>query len=201
MSDTENKKNATERLTDLENNQAQIVQALQPLEMMARDLAGYKEALKLLNNKVDALVKAINAGGPVTDDVLSEYMIQNNVDELASKVASDTVTKDSFVVINESDASGTVVNPRMQFPVSALQHQEVRNKLEGAKVGDNIPVGDQGASINVLEAYSVVTPQAPVTDAPAAPSDSSATSSESPAASSDSSATDTAQAADSTATA
>jgi hypothetical protein len=173
----ENKKNATERLTDLENNQSQIVQALQPVELMARDLAGMKEALKLLNNKVDALVKAINAGGTITDDSLSKYMIENNVSELAKKVsdmvtsgllvASDTVSKDSFVVINEADPSGTVVNPRMQFLLSALQHEEVRNKLEGAKVGSNIAVGDQGASINVLESYNVVTPQAPAADAPA----------------------------------
>lgn len=174
----ENKKNATERLSDLENNQAQIVQALQPVELMARDLAGMKEALKLLNNKVDALVKAINAGGPITDDSLSKYMIENNVAELAKKVtdmvasgllaASDTVTKDSFVVINEADPSGAVVNPRMQFLVSALQHEEVRTKLEGAKVGSNISVGDQGASINVLESYNVVTPQAPAAEAPSA---------------------------------
>lgn len=178
---SENTKTATERLSDLENTQGQIIQAIQPLEPMARELAGIKEALMLLNNKLDATIKSINASGTqVTDEQVSKFMVENNVRDLQGKVtqmvnngllaASDTVSKDSFVVINEADASGQIVNPRMQFLVSALQHEEVRSKLEGAKVGSNVSVGTEGASINVLEAYDVVTPQAPAAEAaPAAP--------------------------------
>jgi hypothetical protein len=69
--------------------------------------------------------------------------------------ATNTVGKESFVVINEVDPSGKIVNPRMQFLLSALQHEEVRSKLDGAKVGDKIAIGDQGAVINLLEAYTV----------------------------------------------
>jgi len=179
MSDTENKKNATERLEDLEKVVHQIIQALQPMEPMARDLGNFKEALKLLNNKLDAVVKASNQGETITDEAIASFMTENNVKELSSKVtqmvesgllaATDTISKESFVIINEADASGKIVNPRMQFLLSSLQHEEVRNKLDGAKTGDNIPVGDQGASINVLEAYNIITPKAP--EAAAAPAE------------------------------
>jgi hypothetical protein len=170
MSETENKKNATERLEDLEKAIGQVIQMLQPMEIMAKDLMGLKDALKLMNNKVDSVVKSFNEGGEITDERLSAFMVENNVKELADKVAnmvgsgllvaSDTVQSESFVVINEVDPSGKVVNPRMQFLLSALQHEEVRTKLTGAKVGTNLTIGDQGASINVLEAYNIITPQA-----------------------------------------
>lgn len=186
MTDTENKKSATERLTDLETAMTQVVQIIQPFEMFARDLHATKETLKLLNNKLDSLIKALNTsnGGAITDELLSKYMIENNVKELTDKVAkmvtdgvlaaSDAVTSESFVVINEVSPNGDVVNPRMQFLVSALQHEEVRTKLTGSKVGDNLKVGDQGASINVLESYNVVTPQAQEQVAQTAPADTAA---------------------------
>jgi len=183
---TGNKKSATERLEDLENLTQRVIQAIQPLESSLRDIAGLREALKLLNNKLDAVVKSVNAGGPITDDGISKYMVENNVKELTSRVegmvsqgmlvATDTVSKESFVVVNEADASGTIVNPRMQFLLSALDNEEVRTKLEGAKTGDNIFIGDKGASINILEAYTLATPQAPAAEpsAPEASTDASA---------------------------
>lgn len=165
MSETETKKSATERLEDLEKVLGQIIQHIQPLESIAKDLMGLKEAMKLLNNKLEAVVKSANEGGQITDERLSAHMIEANVKELAGKVdqmvasgllaATNTVGKESFVVINEVDPSGKIVNPRMQFLLSALQHEEVRSKLDGAKVGDKIAIGDQGAVINLLEAYTV----------------------------------------------
>ena len=183
----ETKKTATERLEDLEGSMAQVGQALSSLDPVIRDVAGIKEALKLLNNKLEAVIKAINAGSPLTEETLNTLMTAANEKELADKVtamvasglltASDTVTNDSFVVINEADAAGKIVNPRMQFLVSALQMEEVRTKLGGAKVGDNIPVGDKGASINVLESYTIVIPKAPEAAAPETSSDATASAS------------------------
>lgn len=203
---SENTKTSTERLTDLETTMSQVGQALSSLDPLIRDLGGLKEALKLLNNKVDATVKALNAGLPLTDETLNKFMTANNEKELADKVtaminsglltASDTVTNDSFVVINEADPAGTVVNPRMQFLVSALQMEEVRNKLNGAKVGDNIAVGDKGASINILESYTIVIPKAPEAAAPGedanetAPVATEALAAETPAAAAETTTTD-----------
>lgn len=178
---TENKKTATERLEVLENTVNSIIQAIQPLANMAQDFMALREATKLLNNKLDAVVKSINAGTALTDENLGQLMTENNAKELQDKVAkmvtdgllaaTNTIGKDSFVVISEADETGKVVNPRMQFLLSALQNEEIKGKLEGATVGSNIPVGDKGASLNVLEAYNIVVPQvqAPTasTDAPA----------------------------------
>ncbi len=178
---TENKKTATERLEILENTVNSIIQAIQPLANMAQDLMAIREATKLLNNKLDAVVKSINAGTALTDENLGQLMTENNAKELQDKVtkmvtdgllaATDTIGKDSFVVISESDETGKVVNPRMQFLLSALQNEEIKAKLEGATVGTNIPVGDKGASLNVLEAYNIVVPQ---TQAPASADTSAA---------------------------
>ena len=171
----ENKKTATERLEVLENTANSIIQAIQPLANMAQDLMALREATKLLNNKLDAVVKSINAGTALTDENLGQLMTENNAKELQDKVtkmvtdgllaATDTVSKDSFVVISEADETGKVVNPRMQFLLSALQNEEIKAKLEGATVGANIPVGDKGASLNVLEAYNIVVPQAQAPEA------------------------------------
>ena len=176
MSENENKKTATERLEVLENTAQNIIQAIQPLANMAQDLMALREAVKLLNNKLDAVVKAITAGTALTDENLGQLMTENNAKELQDKVtkmvsdgllaATDTISKDTFVVINEQDGSGKIVNPRMQFFLSALNNDEIRSKLDGAKVGSNISVGDKGGSLNILEAYNIVTPQA-VTDAAA----------------------------------
>jgi len=179
---TENKKTASERLEDLEGavaqlsgNLGQVVQGLQSIEPMAKDLLGIKEALKLLNNKLNSVLQAYNAAEPLTDEFINKHMTENNANELAALVNQsvarglftkvDTVNNDTFIVLNEVDPSGKVVNPRIQFMVGALQHEETRIKLNGAKVGDNIPVGTEGGSINILEAYIVSVPKAPESEA------------------------------------
>lgn len=167
----ENKKTATERLEIAENTINNIIQAIQPLANMSQDLMSLREAVKLLNNKLDSVVRAINTGTQLTDENLGQFMTENNAKELQERVtkmvtdgllvASDTVGKDSFVVINEQDETGKIINPRMQFLLSALQNEEIRGKLEGAKTGTNISVGDKGGSLNVLETYNIQAPQAP----------------------------------------
>ena len=186
----ENKKTATERLEVLENTAQSIIQAIQPLANMAQDLMGLREAVKLLNNKLDAVVKCVTAGTALTDENIGAVMTDNNAQELQGKVtkmvadgllaATDTIGKESFVVINEADATGKIVNPRMQFLLSALTNDEVRGKLEGALVGANIAVGDKGGSLNVLEAYNIVPQQAAA--APAAAADTAAPAAEAAAA-------------------
>lgn len=168
---TENKKTASERLEIVENTVNSLIQAVQPMANMAQDLMALREAVKLLNNKLDAVVKCTNAGSPLTDENLNQVMTQNNAKELEDRVskmvsdgllaATDVVQKDSFVVINEADSNGKIVNPRMQFLLSALQNEEIKGKLEGATVGANVPVGESGASLNVLEIYNIVVPNTP----------------------------------------
>ncbi len=204
---TENKKTATERLELLENTVQNIIQAIQPLANMSQDFMNLREATKLLNNKLNATIECTNTGLALTDENIGQIMTKNNAKELEDKVtkmvsegmlvASNTVTKDSFVVVNEADETGKIVNPRMQFLLSALTNEEIRSKLEGSTVGANIPVGDKGASLNLLEAYNIVVPQAPQAEAPATDASASTASAPATAASDANSASAPAAAADS----
>jgi hypothetical protein len=129
---------------------------------MARDLMMVKEALKLLGNKVDAIAKATGT----TDEQLSAIMIANNVAELKTKVdnlvaqgvlvASDIVTSSSFLVGKEQDDDGKIVNPRLQFAISALG-EELKAKMVGAKVGDVLTLTEGKLKFEVSEIYQVQT--------------------------------------------
>lgn len=181
------KKNASQRIEDLE---VQIASLLTGSDNMAQDLMRMKEALKLLVNKVDAVVKAVNQGGHITDEVLDKFMLENQVQELKNKVdtlaklgilsPSDSVKESSLVVIRELDANGQVTAARNQFAFSTLVPM-YKEKLLGAKVGDSIAIGEAGDSIEILEIYDIAQPQAAAPEAPeaspdatAAPADSSA---------------------------
>ena len=52
---------------------------------LASDTQTLKEAIKLLGNKIDAIVKATMAGEDLNDEVLSRIMVENNVTELKSE--------------------------------------------------------------------------------------------------------------------
>ena len=187
MSDTEVKKTATERLEDLEKRAAElerlqghIIQALQPVQSLAQTSEALKESVTLLNKKLNATIQALNknTSANVTDDQINDLMIENNVGELSGKVSkmvsdgllvpSDSVESSSFVVVSESNPQGKIVNPRMQFLLSSIPSEDIRNKLSGAKVGDIITVGEGGETVKVLESYSVSLPKSEEAPAEAA---------------------------------
>jgi cell division protein FtsB len=158
------KRTASQRLDDIENA---LMQSFQTLESMARENQILKEAVKLLGNKLDAIVKASSTNQPLTDEVLSAIMVQNNVSDLEAKVNNlrdqgilapeDTVTATSFVVGREVSATGEVVNPRLQFALSAVK-EDFQTKLSGSKAGDVVILEDGKLSFEVLESYSIQTP-------------------------------------------
>lgn len=152
-----NKRNAAQRIEDLEQA---LMSLYQTANNMASDLTTVKEAIKLLGNKLDSVVKATG----ITDDQVSALMIENNVAELKSKVdglvtqgiliATEETAANSFVVGKEVDDDGAVVNPRLQFSLTALQ-PELRDKLVGSKVGDVVTLQEGKLKLEVLEIYSV----------------------------------------------
>lgn len=158
---------ASQRIDDLERG---VMAMYQAADNIARDVMTLKEAIKLLGNKLDAVVKAANRGAPMTDETISQIMVENNVAELKSKVTglveqgilapTEDVGLESFVVGREVDAAGEVVNPRMQFVVSALQ-KPLQEKLNGAKVGQLIEFQEGKLKFEVQEAYSIQSPKAP----------------------------------------
>jgi hypothetical protein len=170
MSDKK-QRSATQRIEDLETG---LMSLYQTADNMARDLLMVKDAIKLLGNKVDALVKAAERG-TVNDAVVAAIMVENNVEELKKKVdtlvaqgilaSEEKVTQTSFVVGREIDSDGKVVNPRLQFTMGALQ-PEIREKILGGMPGQVITLQEDKLKFEVLETYAIQTPKAPEAEAP-----------------------------------
>lgn len=165
------KRTAAQRIDDMERG---LMALYQTADNMARDLMTIKEAIKLLGNKLDAVVKASNRGEQLNDEVISKIMVENNIEELKNKVqdlvnqgvlqAAEEVTSNSFVVGREVDENGQVQNPRMQFVVSALA-PNVKDKFPGAKVGQTLELEEGKWKFEIQEVYSLVVPSAPAPQA------------------------------------
>jgi len=169
------KRTASQRIDDMERG---LMALYQTADNMARDLMTIKEAIKLLGNKLDSVVKASNRGEKLTDETIAAIMVENNVEELKQKVqnlvtsgalvTAEEIGPNSFVVGREVAADGTVQNPRLQFVVSALQ-PEIKDKFPGRKAGERIELQEGKWAFEVLEVYNIQTPQeAPQQVAPAA---------------------------------
>lgn len=155
------KKTASQRIDGLE---AAVGQLYGVSDLMVKDLMTLKNAMKLLNNKVSAIVEATKSGQTLNDEVLDAIMIENNVKELDSKVkemltsglvtTEEAISENSFVVGSESDENGKVINPRIQFAIKALS-QEFQEKLVGKKPGDTVSFADDKLIFKVTESYKI----------------------------------------------
>ncbi len=158
---------AVQKIADLENA---VMQLFHINDTLARDLMTLKEGLKLLDNKVNSIVKATSAGEPLTDAVLSRIMVENNVEELSKKVSSmvdqgflvkeDQVSENSFVVGSEEDEDGVVKNPRLQFALKAL-NPNYQAKLLNKLSGEVVSFEEGKLRFKILESYSIQEPKAP----------------------------------------
>lgn len=168
------KRTAVQRIDDLERG---LMGMFQAGDNLARDTMTLKEAIKLLGNKVDAIVKATMAGEDLNDQVLSRIMVENNVTELKNKVsqliASGTlapsenpVDEKTFIVGREVDQDGTVLNPRLQFVLNSLK-EELREKIKGKKVGESVQFQEGKLNFEIQETYEIVVPKAPEAEAQA----------------------------------
>lgn len=166
---------AAQKINDLEGAMGELFNTI---NNMARDLTVAKDAIKLLGNKADAIVKASASGQPLTDEVLSKIMIDNNVEELKNKVsqlinmgllkAEEKPGPNSFVVGFETSADGSIANPRLQFALNQLNKPELINKFQAAKVGDVLELEEGKNKFTLQESYEIVVPTAP-TDPEAVP--------------------------------
>jgi hypothetical protein len=155
---------ATERLTDLEQGYVGLFNSLNGI---TRELSIIKEAIKLLGNKVDSMVKLSVRGEALNDDNIAKVMIENNEIELKTKVENlkfqgaladaDVASEDSFMVAKEVNDSGEVVNPRLQFAIASFA-DEVKSKLIGSKIGDTVTIEEGKLKLQVTEIYKIQTP-------------------------------------------
>jgi len=171
MANEEKKDNrsASEKITDLENA---VMALYQTVDNLARDTLTIKEAIKLLGNKADSIIKAATSGEAITDENITRRMVQNNVEDLAQKVknmvaqgilvATDQTALDSFVVGSELDENNNTINPRLQFAMYSLgQRQEVQGRLVGSKPGDVLTLEEGKLKFKVDEVYQIQQPTAP----------------------------------------
>lgn len=162
------KRTASQKIEDMERG---LMAIYQTADNMARDMMLIKDALKLLGNKVDSIVKASVSGQPINDEVLSKIMVQNNVDELKKKVDNliaqgilvpeTTITEDSFIVGQDINAQGELASPRLQFVLSVTGTKEFQAKFLGAQVGQTLEIEEGKNKFMITESYAIQSPKAP----------------------------------------
>jgi hypothetical protein len=75
---------------------------------------------------------------------------------------SESADDAAYLVVQQLDLEGKVVNPRLQFGLAALP-EEVRSKFKGVKVSDVLDLGDS-IQTQVLEVYTINPPVEPTTE-------------------------------------
>jgi hypothetical protein len=169
----DDKRTASQRIEDLEKA---VMSGFQVSNNMARDIMIIKDALKLLGNKVDSIMKASVKGEALTNEVISKFMLENNIEELKSKVTSlvnqgilaptDTVGDNTFLVGSENEATGKVVHPRVQFTYGSLE-KDLQDALKGKRQGDIVTFKEDKLRFVINEVYNIVPPKAPEAPTPA----------------------------------
>ena len=187
MSENKDTRTATQKIEDLERVVTALYQAAasnkNALEVLFRsqsDMGLIKEALKLLNKKTEAIIQTAAPETGITVAAVSAIVLKMNVEELKNQVeqyvanghltSADTVAADSYVVGEELNTNGGVVNPRTQFRIDAQDEATVA-ALTGKKAGDTASLGENRFSIKILEVYTIkeqspdaasTSPEAPV---------------------------------------
>jgi predicted RNase H-like nuclease (RuvC/YqgF family) len=159
---------ATQKIADLENA---VMSLYHVNDNLTRDTMTLKDAIKLLDNKVNSIVKAVNAGESLTDQVLTRIMTENNIEELTGKINNmvaqgflekePQVSENAFVVGSEENEKGETINPRLQFAIKALK-PELQAKIIGRSPGEVVHLEEGKLNFKVVESYLIKEPKAPV---------------------------------------
>lgn len=169
-------KNAAERIQDLEIS---LANAYQTLDRVTKENLSIREIIKLLNNKIDAMGKAVNNGEKISDEVLDNYMDEMAVQELKNKVdnmvtqgvliPSNEITANSFIAVREINKEGKVTQKRLQLPLFNMD-EKTQALFIGKKIDEKISTNQDGANIEILEVYEIVAnpASAPAETAPSA---------------------------------
>ncbi len=155
---------AAQRLLGLEQSVSALDQALYN---QAQQLSMIRDALSMLNEKVNAMITLSSLGQSFSDAAIDQVIEQKRVEDMKKKVDSlleagslqkaEEVSNKSFLVVREMNGeTGNVINPRLQFAVSIL-NQESLTKLLGKKAGDSVKFAEENpAIVEIEEIYDVV---------------------------------------------
>ena len=165
---------AVQKIADLENA---VMSLFHVNDNLTRDFLTLKEAIQLLDSKVNAIVKATSAGEPLTDQVLTRIMTENKAEELSNKVKGmiaqgflekeEQVSENAFVVGSEQNDEGVTINPRLQFALKAL-NPNFQAKLVGRLPGEVVDIEEGKLKFKVLESYLIKEPKTPEVTTPTA---------------------------------
>lgn len=168
---------ASQKIEDLERVVSMLYQSVSALDGAVKSLSGMqqdmvlvRDALRLLNKKTEAIVQVAKPESGITASSVSDLVIKMNVDDLkiqveeyvkrGNLVASEVVTENSYLVCEEQDVNGNVVNPRIQFRLDS-QNEDTKTALTGKKAGDVASFGEGKYGVKILETYTLVDGPAP----------------------------------------
>jgi len=198
MANPQDKRTASQRIDDLERA---VMSIFQVANNMSRENTLIKNALKLLDNKVECMQEASIDGEQLTNEVLTRRMKAKELQELKDKVtnlitqgflvSADAIAEGTFVVGSETEpdaadgTAGKVIHERLQFTLASLE-KPIQDKLIGAKAGSVVVFKEDALVFKVQEVYKIVNPTPPAAPAPevaAAPAADASPVAEAPAAS------------------
>lgn len=185
MSDNKDTRTATQKIEDLERVVTMLYTTVGALDKATKSLMGtqsdmalVRDALRLLNKKTEAIVQSATPESGITAESVSALVIKMNVEDLKAQVEeylkrgnlvpADEVGPTSYLVCEESNADGTIANPRIQFRLDS-QDEATQAALTGKKAGDSASFGEGKFSATILEVYTLVDNPAPTPAPEAAP--------------------------------
>jgi|SRR5690606_25536381 len=165
-----------ERLDRMEEQLRGLTEALEALSEANKTISLQVASLQLtlqgqikrnntLRAELRALVDIVGEGGEISREAVMARVIDESVKELKSKVdalvkngdlvETELVAEDSFVVGQQQDKDGNIVNQRIQFLVSSLD-TETQQKILSKKAGETVDLGESQPLLYILEVYKDV---------------------------------------------
>lgn len=164
----EKKPTATQRIQQLEQQIGTLNQHISFLANQAEQLKkGFENSVTVLSKKMDAVVQA-GSKGQISKESVEDIMkdervkeLKNLIDSMVEQGVLELKDKDqlsdnkTFLVGQQVDDSGNVVNPRLQFYIDSIQSEEVKDKLIGRSVGDILELEKDQPKLEITELYSI----------------------------------------------
>lgn len=157
-----------EKLETLSGETLNLARRLGEMELIVFNLSRenqlLKQALSMLNDKIDAIVNVQKQSLDLNDANISEAMVRIKENSLKEKVdemiarnlieKTDVVGEKSFVVGRELNKEGVVENPRIQFLVSGVS-EYFQEKMLNKKIGDLVSEEDK-LDLEIVEIYNLI---------------------------------------------
>jgi len=135
----------------------------------SRQLEMMGQAVTLMNQKLEAVIGLLD-NPELSDDSIEKKIVSDKISNMESNikqlvdqgalVGAEEIGEDSYVIGREiSKEDGSVENPRIEFMISKIQIDELKNKLLGKKVNELVKGEENRLDLEVVEIYNIVAPE------------------------------------------